>query len=425
MPMFLTRTLGLAGLFFSVIIVAAGCHKAPPAVAASKPPEVSVAYPIYGNVQDYEDFPGRTEAFKRVEVRARVSGELKAIHYQDGAEVKMGDPLFDIDPEPFDLELKRAQATLEQADANLELKTVQYNRAKELRGRTPPSISQDDLDVAKADVNAARATRSLADANKRIAELNLRWCHITAEIDGKVSRRNFDVGNQIAANVTPLTTIVRLDKIYANLYVDERTVIRLRQMISRQQQNTSEPDRQLRVKIALANEDEGHFSLEGVVDSSNSELDAGTGTLPVRAILPNPLLASTLQLFVTGSAVAPALESASPQSTRLLSPNMFVRIRFPVGEEHRVLMVPEEALVSDQGIRHLFVLNQEDKVERRIVKLGQLQKMKLDPQGDEVEMRVIEEGLKDTDRVIVAGLQRVRAGIKVTVRTAEKKGTGE
>jgi RND family efflux transporter MFP subunit len=425
MPMFLTRTLGLAALFLSVITVAAGCHKAPPAVAASKPPEVFVANPIYGNVQDYEDFPGRTEAYKRVEVRARVSGELKEIYFQDGTEVKMGDPLFDIDPEPFDLELKRAQATLEQADANLELKTVQYNRAKELRGRTPPSISQDDLDVAKADVNAARAARSLAVANKRIAELNLRWCHITAEIDGKVSRRNLDVGNQVAANVTPLTTIVRLDKIYANLYVDERTVIRLRQMISRQQQITSQPDRQLRVKIALANEDEGHFSLEGVVDSSNSELDAGTGTLPVRAILPNPLLASTLQLFVTGSAVAPALESASPQSSRLLSPNMFVRIRFPVGEEHRVLMVPEEALVSDQGIRHLFVLDKEDKVERRIVKLGQLQKMKLDPQADEVEMRVIEEGLKDTDRVIVAGLQRVRAGIKVTVRKAEKKGTGE
>jgi RND family efflux transporter MFP subunit len=387
--MIFRRALGFAVLAVSLTALAVGCHRSPPSVAASKPPEVFISNPIYSdNVQDYEDFPGRTEGFKKVEVRARVSGQLTAIHFDDGADVKVGDPLFDIDPRPFELEVLRTQATIKQADANLQLKKAQYSRAQELRSRTPPSISKEDLEVAKSDMEAAQATRDLAVANEKIAALNLSFCHITSEINGRASRRNLDVGNQVMANVTPLTTVITLDPIYANFYVDERTVIRVRDMI-RKRLVTSGREKTIKVKVALANEEEGQFSLEGVIDSADNSLDAGTGTLPVRVRLENP---------------------AIPKGF-LLSPNMFVRIRFPVGDAHCALMVPEEALVSDQGIRHLYVLDADDKVVYRKVKLG-LQ------QG---EMRVIEDGVSPTDRVIVSGLQRVRQGIKVTAKLSEKK----
>src|SRR4051794_6560852 len=180
-----------------LVLSTAACHKAPPPVAASKPPEVFFAQPSYrDDVQDYEDFPGRTEGYKQVEVRARVSGELTKVYFDDGADVKIGDPLFDIDPRPFALEVLRAQASVKQAEANLVLKRAQHARAQGLRGRTPPSISKEELEVAKADMDAAQAARALALTAEKIAELNRSWCHITAEIDGRVSRRMLDAHNQ-------------------------------------------------------------------------------------------------------------------------------------------------------------------------------------------------------------------------------------
>jgi RND family efflux transporter MFP subunit len=375
--------MGVVGLACSLLL---GCKRVPPTVASAKPPEVIVDTPSCDTVLDFEDFIGRTEGIPYVEVRARVSGELKEPLFQDGAEVKEGDPLFEIDPRTYELEVKRASATLAQAEAKLKGKFALFKIADRLHKDGNKNLSQEDWENAESAYEEAKSERDLAIENKKLAVLNESYCHIAAPINGRASRKKIDKGNLVTANVTMLTTIVALDPIYANFDVDERTLLRLRRLI-RKKEIVSARQSKVVVQVGLA--DEPGFSLSGVVDFAEPALDPGTGTLRVRVHIDNPEV----------------------NQFRLLSPNMFVRIRFPVGYPHPALLVPEQALVSDQGIRHLFVLNENNEAKYRPVTLG-LQ------QG---EMRVITEGLQANDRVIISGLQRVRPDIKVTPKPAEKR----
>lgn len=388
-----------------------GCNRVPPAVVATKPPEVIVDLPTSDTVLDYEDFHGRTEGIPYVEIRARVSGELVDIKFKDGADVKEGDPLFEIDPRTFDLEVKRAVATQAQAEAKLKGKLALFKIAEKLRKEGNKNLSQEDYENAESAYEEAKAERDLAIENKRIAELNLKFCHVAAPFSGRASRKKLDKGSLVTANTTLLTTIVALDPIYANFDVDERTLLRLRRLVQNREIPSARESKVV-VQVRLADEpgfsemgqrnvvrdialwffgsgDKPNFPVTGTIDFAEPALDAGTGTLRVRVQIDNPEI----------------------NKFRLLSPNMFVRIRFPVGFPHKALLVPEQALVSDQGIRHLFVLNEKDEAVYKQVTLGQ-------QQG---EMRVITDGLGPNDRVIVNGLQRVRPGIKVTPKPAEKQ----
>jgi RND family efflux transporter MFP subunit len=398
-------------LLFAVVSgLSAGCAKGVPEVAPPKPPEVVYVHPVIEKVRDYEDYTGRIEAVKTQNVIPQVSGKLIEILFQDGVEVKKGQDLFLIDPRPFQASLDSATATLHQMDGDMKRKKTLYDRAKELR--KVGTNSQEDLDNSKADYEVAVALRDLAQASVATAKLNLEYCHIKADVAGTISRRKIDASNQVTAYQTLLTTIVQVDQVYGNFDLDERTLLKLRRLRENGELDSARATRR-RLDVGLA--DEEGFSLTGIVDFAENMLDAGTGTLRIRVVIDNPTLRERVgpvlePIFQTAQEIAHFPLRAPHWDSRMLSPNMFVRVRFWLGEPIPATLVPEGALVSDQGVRHLFVINEKDEVEYRPVEIG-LQ------QGD---MRVIKSGVSPSDRVIVSGLQRVRSGLKVVAM--EKKG---
>jgi RND family efflux transporter MFP subunit len=344
------------------------------------------------SVRDYEDYTGHITAYETAAIRSRVTGELTKRFFKDGEEVKKGDKLFLIDPRTFEAALESATAMVKQATGDLKLKKILVDRARLLFPRG--TLSQEELDNAQAAWEVATAALELAKANEKTAALNLEFCLIKSPIDGKIDRRMVDIGNQIIANNTMLTTIKTEDPMYAYFDVDERT--ELRERLNRQKGgNLSAAPPNTEVEVGLANDTD--YSLRGVIDFSSNGFDKGTGTQSVRAILANP-----------------------QKHPRTLSDGMFVRVRYWIGDSTPSLLVPETALVSDQGLRHLYVLNDvmnedthqmEQVVEYRTVEIG-LQQGK---------MRVVKSGLMANDRVIVGGLQRVRAGIAVAAKEIEEK----
>lgn len=397
-PILSLVALGMASLV-------AGCTKGMPPVAPPKPPEVAYVHPTNDLVRDYEDFTGRIEAAKTVNVVPQVSGKLTKIWFDDGVEVKSGDDLFTIDPRPYQAALDSASATLKQMQADMKLQKTLLDRAEDLHKKG--TVAQEDLDRARASYEIAVARRDLAKAAQATAELNLEYCHIKAEIDGTISRRKVDPSNQLTAYTTMLTTIVKEDTLYANFDVDERTHLRLQRLDLTKTLGK-------RMDVGLADED--GFSLSGVVDFVENRFDSGTGTIRIRVVIDNPT-----RRQVVGKVLEPIFHAAQelahfplkepPWDKRFLTPNMFVRVRFWIGEPGPATLVPEVALVSDQGVRHLFVINEKDEVEYRPVEIG-LQ------QGN---MRVVKNGVGPGDRVIVSGLQRVRAGVKVAATEKKEK----
>lgn len=370
----ITTFLSLPALIFLIV----GCEKKAIQPAATKPPDVVVDFPILREVQDSEEFPGRTEPVKAVEIRAQVTGALEAIHFTDGAEVTAGQKLFTIDSRVFRAELEKATASLTQAKARVDRLAKDYARLKGLKDTGVSSVEEFDRIIGdKAEADAAV---KVAEASVQLAQTNLEYCTISAPFAGRVSRRNVDPGNLIQANVTPLTTIVALDPIYAYFEVDERTLLKLRRELTK---FPSSQPHSTTVSIALA--DETGFPRTGTIDFMDNQLNPGTGTIRFRAVVDN--------------------------KSHLLAPGLFCRMRLPVGPPHRAVLVPDDAVGSDQGQKYVFVVNEKDEVVYRPVQLG----FAID------RMRVIDSGLAPTDRIIVKGLQRVRPGIKVTPKPNDVK----
>lgn len=362
----------LVGLAFLLL---AGCAKTPPAVVPAKPPEVIVARPIEKKITDFEDFIGRTEAYASVEIRARATGYLKKVHFEDGATVSATKPLFDIDPTIYDAEVHRAKASVDQADALVRRLETDKKRVDKLRPQG--TISQEEADKVYGDYEVAKAAVGVAKANLELAEKNLGFTHVFSPMDGKIGKRLLDPGAMVKADETPLAVIVSMHPIYATFDVDERTELRLRRLA--EQGVIPSAEKGIEVRVGLA--DEEGWSLTGTVKFKDNVVNPNTGTIRVRSTLDN--------------------------TKELLSPGLFVRIRFPIGKEHPAILVPEEALGSDQGQKYLFVVNDQDEVVYRRVKIG----------ASDDGYRVIIEGLAAGERIIVSGLQRVRPGIKVTPKT--------
>jgi RND family efflux transporter MFP subunit len=367
----------VAGGVSAVIAFAAGCQKAPPTLAKTKDPEVVVARPTMREVTDHEDFTGHMEAKDSVNLRAQVTGYLKATHFQDGADVEKGALLFEIDAQTYQTELERAKAALVQAEARQERLEKDYRRVVLVPDKG--TVTQEEVDRIRGDLAEARAAVRVATAQRDLAQENVDFCKIRAPFAGRMSKRMIDPNNLVRANDTILGRIVSRDPIYAAFDVDEQTLLRLRRLI-REGRIVSARTAPTTVLIGLSDEEE--YSLTGLISIIDNIVDAGTGTQRVWATVDN--------------------------SRMLLSPGMFVRIRLPVGKPKPSLVIPEEALGSDQGQRYVFVLNENDEVVYRPVKLG--------PQVE--RLRVIVDGVKADDRVIVSGLQRVRAGIKVVAKDA-------
>jgi RND family efflux transporter MFP subunit len=368
---------GISLLVFGLV---SGCQKAAPPPAAPKPPEVTVAFPVSEDVQEFEETTGRLVARESVEVRSRVSGYLDKALFKDGDNVQEGQLLFHIDARPYEAELARATASVAQARARFERLKRQEERARKLF--LTKNTTQEELDLISADRSEAEAALEALEATQRLSALNRDFTKITSPITGRISRRLVDPGNLVKADDTPLVTVMSLNPIYAYFDIDERTILKVERLI-REGKIPSPRDSKYQVLFALA--DETEFLRQGEIDFLDNHISNTTGTLRLRATVENDSL--------------------------LLTPGMFIRLHVPIGNPHPAILVPEESLGSDQGQRFVYVLDDEDKVTYRRVKIGMLKEGR----------RVIEEGLGPKDRVVVSGLQRVRAGVKVTIKQAETK----
>jgi membrane fusion protein, multidrug efflux system len=376
------RLAGQSILAFIAILIGIfavpGCNRAKPKEAEAKPPEVYFERPEEQMVTDEETFTGLTVAVNTIEIRARVSGYLEKAFFKDGDLVSEGAPLFEIDERPYRAEFDRTKATLAQARAHLERFKRQEERANKLFERN--AISTEALDQARFDRAEADAEVAAAVASNETAELNLSFTKINSKISGRISRRMVDPGNLVQADVTPLTTLVSIDPIYAYFDVDERTLLRLRRIMEIEH-TESALSSQVPVDVTFA--DAETAALTGRINFLDNQVDPSTGTLRARAVIDNP--------------------------KGLLSPGLFVRLRVPIGSPQKALLVHEEALQSDQGQRFLWVLDEDDKALYRQVKIGK-------QNGDK---RVILTGLTTADRVVVKGVQRVRRNKKVTPEPLE------
>lgn len=373
-----SRRIGLTAVTICLGFVA-GCKREVPEAAPSPPPEVTVSRPSEREVTDFLDFTGRTESPQFVEVRARVSGQLQKVSFQDGQEIKKDEPLFEIDPRPFEASLGQAKAALARAEATLEQTTAQVARYVDLRKSN--AVSQQDLEISIADKGVALASKAAAVQQIVKAELDVEFAKITAPISGRVSRSNVAVGNQIAPSLDAggvLTTIVSLDPMYVYFNVDEQSLLHYKEVLRKSGvlfRMSHVKELNLPVKIALAGET--GFPHQGTLDFVDNQVNASTGTIRARAAIANKD-----QTFV---------------------PGLFTRVRLPVGEPHRELLISDRAIATDQNLRYVLVVNDKDEVERRDVTLGSVS------DGE----RVITSGLKPTDWVIVNGIQRARPGAKV------------
>jgi RND family efflux transporter MFP subunit len=359
--------------------VVVGCSRPQAAPPPAKPPSVLVALPVSREVTDYEEVTGRTEAVETVEVRARVTGYLKKVHFEDGATVEKDDPLFQIDPDWYEAELARAVANVNQGEARVRRLEADQRRTESLVSRN--AASQADVDRIQGDLDEAVASLEAAKAARKLAEINLAYSRVVAPFSGVVSRRAVDPGNLVKADETTLTSIIRVDPIYVYFAVDERTLLRVRRTMHEGQFETS-ADERVRIRVGLADE-EGRFPHEGTIDFVDNRVDPETGTLRLRGVVPN--------------------------SEKLLSPGLFVRVRVQVGKPYSALLVPERALGSDQGQKFLYVVSDSDEATQRQVKVGSLHE----------GLRVVTHGLEPGERIIVSGLQRVRSGMQVEPKMTE------
>nr|WP_225670749.1 efflux RND transporter periplasmic adaptor subunit [Bradyrhizobium hereditatis] len=337
------------------------------------PPKVEVAAPVQRPFTRYLEATGNTAAFKNVDLVARVQGFLQSINYRDGAFVKEGTSLFTIEPETYKLKLEQAQAAETGAQASLKQAEADFKRQQELVQRQ--AVSQATLDTSTANRDNAQANLLQAQVNTKIAAVNYGYTNVTAPFDGVVSAHLVSIGELVgASSPTQLATIVALDPIYVNFNVNEQDVLRIREE-ARRRGITPDDLRQLPVEVGL--QTETGFPHKGKLDYAAATLNQSTGTLPVRGVLPN--------------------------ADRALLPGFFVRVRVPLDQVQNALFVPDVALGADQAGRYVLVVNGENVVEQRRVRIGPLDN----------GLRVIEEGLKANDRVITTGLLRAIPGQKV------------
>ncbi len=368
-----------AFLAFSALLFLAACgpedQQAQAQQQSAPPPPVTVAQALQQRVTEWDEYTGRFEAKESVDVKARVSGYLESVHFQEGQVVQKGDLLFVIDPRPFEIELKSARAAVDQATAQLELAKSDLARAASLIANR--NIPERELEARRAAELQAVANLSAAEARLQQAELDLEWTRVPAPITGRISNVRTDVGNLITGGpqgATLLTTIVSLDPITFVFEVSEADHIKY----MRQAEDGSRPTARqspLPVKVKLL--DESDYDLEGKMDFVDNQLDFNSGTIRSRAIFDNK------QGFIT--------------------PGIFGRLRLYAGEGD-ALLLPDSAILADQAQRIVLVVDGEGMVNRRVVTLGPL----IDG------LRVIRSGISAEDRVIIDGLLRARPGQQVT-----------
>jgi RND family efflux transporter MFP subunit len=357
-------------------------------VAETAPPPVSVSQPLVLEVIDQDDYEGRIAAVETVEVRARVRGHLVKVNFQDGDIVKQDQPLFEIDPRPYQATLDGAKAQAAAAEASLELAKKEYTRSVSLLRSN--AASREEVDVWTAKQGVAQAERLKAQAAIEQAQLDLNFTKVLAPIAGKISRTQVTVGNLINASggETLLTTIVRINPMRVYFDVPERALSEYRQQFRKdyKEGDPEPPVKDLKIPCYVAVEGETGFPHHGLIDFVDNTANPGTGTFQVRGELPN--------------------------DKRILDAGMRARVRVPVSDPHKPILITERAIGTDQSLRFVYIVNDQKIVERRDVKLGRLHD----------GLQVVLQGIKPEDWVIVNGIQRVRDGAKVDPKEVEMPG---
>jgi RND family efflux transporter MFP subunit len=380
-------------------LLLASCGHGPPPASSTSPTKVNVSLPIVREIRDYEDLTGRTDAISTVDIRARVSGYLMEVNFKDGDMVEKDDPtkkvgadgkpnkpLYLIDPRPFLADLDRAKGEVERLQGQKKLLDIEVERYYRLV--TQRAASQDDLDNYLGQQAENLGALKAAQAQQERSQLNLDFTRVTAPISGKISRTLVTPGNLVTADTTLLTTIVSIDPIYVYFNLEEPTLLRIREML-RAGEFKARNINEVEIDVFLANDAQRRKPFKGRLDFANNVVDPMTGTITLRGLLPNPF--------------------KMPDQPPLLLPGMFIRLRLPLSEPHRALLVADRIIGTDQGQKYLFVLDGENKVVYRRVTLGQL----------EGGLRAINTGLQPDDRVVVSNLQRLRPGIEVEPQTMD------
>jgi membrane fusion protein, multidrug efflux system len=379
---------GIRALIVLAAVVLSACSEKPQqqAAAAAAPP-VTVAQPVKRTVTDWDEFTGRFEAVQEVQVRARVGGYVTNVEFRDGAIVNTGDLLYVIDSRPFEAVAEQANGQLSDARAKVELAKRELDRSLTLT--LNQTVTEATVDQRRQALQAAHAAEMQAEGALKAAQLNVEFTHVLAPITGRVSRHLVTPGNLVQGSdngaSTLLTTIVSLDPIYIYFDVDETTYLKNNKLWFEGKRPSSR-DTPNPVEVALTGQTKP--SHDGKMDFLDNRLDVSTGTLRSRAVVPNKDLS--------------------------ILPGQFGRVRLIGSSPYEALLIPDTAIATDQSRKIVFVVKEDDTVEARPVVLGPL----------DDGLRVIREGLKAEDRVIVDGIQRARVGAKVSPHTATPANSG-
>jgi RND family efflux transporter MFP subunit len=350
-----------------LVVVACSRQQAP----EPPPSKVTVAHPIEHELTDWDEYTARLEAVDSVEVRARVSGYLESVHFREGSLVKKGDLLFEIDPRPYEAQLRRAEGDLELAQSRVNL--AQKNLARVAYLIKSQAMSKEEAETRAAVLRQAEAGVQAAQAAVDAAKLDVEFTRITAPVSGRVSRKFVTEGNLINGGTgtqgTLLTTIVSLDPLHVYFEANERDYLKYMRLAKSGARPSS---RDFKNPVFVGTADEQGFPHEGYMDFVDNQIDRGTGTIQGRAIVPNP--------------------------DGLLAPGLFVRLRLIGSGKYKAILIPDEAIQSDQAQKFVWVVDDQNRVRYRQIKIGTLHDA----------LRVVSEGLTPADRVIIHGVQRAR-----------------
>lgn len=348
-----------------------------PAAGPAGGPPVTVAKPLVREIIEWDEYTGQFAPVEYVEVRARVSGYLDAIHFEDGQIVKAGDMLFVIDRRPFEIALESAKARVAQTTARVELAKQQLSRARQLLDRQ--NIPAETYDQRVQELRVASADLEIAQADVRSAELNLTYTQITAPVSGRVGRHAVSIGNLVAGGAgdgtTLLTTIVAFDPVHFYFDISESNYLAYQRAIADGRLKQSR-DGQVAVNVRLF--DEQDWTREGLLDFLDNQIDRTAGTIRARATFANP------GFFIT--------------------PGQFGRLRLPGSELYPAVMIPDSAIVSDQSNKLVMVVAADGTVQPRPIRPG----------PRELGLRIVRKGLGPDEDIIIDGLLRARPGGKVT-----------
>jgi multidrug efflux system membrane fusion protein len=351
------------------VLVMSACGKAPETAGSMPPAKVSVAKVLEQPVNEWDEFTGRLEAPETVEIRPRVSGQIDEVAFSEGALVKKGDLLFQIDPRPFQAEVRRLEALVAQGRANATRSENEAQRGERLR--TSNAISAELADSRTSAAQEARAAVGAIQAQLDLAKLNLSFTRVTAPISGRVSRAEITAGNLVTADVTALTSVVSTDKVYAYFDADERVFLKYSQLARQGQRGQSTP-----VYLGLSNED-GNPHL-GQMNFLDNQVNPKTGTIRGRAVFDN--------------------------SKGEYTPGLYARLKLVGSGTYSAVLITDEAVGTDLGKKFVLVMDGSNNSVYRSVELG-----------PKIEgLRIVRSGLNKDDTIIVKGLQRVRPGSPVT-----------